>query len=308
MKIYKAGAERIKEPDIETELETINTFTKAELTEEQVYTFSVVLCDNEVDRDFEKFSEEALEKLSELFVGKTGIFDHEWKATNQTARIYRTEIVKENRRNSLGEPYSVLKGYAYMLRNEKNAELIAEIEAGIKKETSVGCCIGRRVCSVCGEEVRSGGCGHIPGREYDGKLCYLELFEVSDAYEWSFVAVPAQRAAGVVKRFGVNDSLKGLVQSEQGGRFFAEYESLEKDAVLGREYKNALRNEVLRLSLLCDPKLFEGISENAKFMGARDLESLKEAFEKSLEDKFPVRTQLPGRDTLVSFDGDEYKV
>lgn len=308
MKIYKAGAERIKEPDIEAELETINTFTKAELTEEQVYTFSVVLCDNEVDRDFEKFSEEALEKLSELFVGKTGIFDHEWKATNQTARIYRTEIVKENRRNSLGEPYSVLKGYAYMLRNEKNAELIAEIEAGIKKETSVGCCVGRRVCSVCGEEAHPNGCGHIPGREYNGKLCYLELFEISDAYEWSFVAVPAQRAAGVVKRFGTHDSLKGLIQSEQGGRFFAEYESMEKDAVLGREYKNALRNEVLRLSMLCDPKLFEALNDNAKFMGAKELENLKEAFEKSLEDKYPLRTQLPGRDKLVSFDGDEYKV
>ena len=83
---------------------------------------------------------------------------------------------------------------------------------------------------------------------------------------------------------------------------------MEKDAVLGREYKNALRNEVLRLSMLCDPKLFEALNDNAKFMGAKELENLKEAFEKSLEDKYPLRTQLPGRDKLVSFDGDEYKV
>ncbi len=308
MKIYKAGAESAKVPNTEAELEAINAFAKTELTAEQIYTFSVVLCDNEVDRDYEKFSDEALVTLSELFVGRTGIFDHEWKATNQTARIYRTEIVKENVLNSLGEPYAVLKGYAYMLRNEKNAELISEIEAGIKKETSVGCSVARRVCSVCGEEARPNGCGHIPGREYNGKLCYLELFDVNDAYEWSFVAVPAQRAAGVVKRFGGADNLKGLVQSEQGGKFSAEYEALEKDAVLGREYKNALRTEVLRLSMLCDPKLFEALSENAKFMGAKELENLKEVFEKSLEDKFPVRTQLPGKDKLVSFDGDEYIV
>ena len=309
MKIYKAGAESARVPNIEAELEAINAFAKTELTADQVYTFSVVLCDNEVDRDFEKFSDEALSKLSELFVGRTGIFDHDWKASNQTARIYRTEIVKtEDVLNILGEAYCVLKGYAYMLRNEKNAELIAEIEAGIKKETSVGCSVARRVCSVCGEEARPNGCGHIPGREYGGKLCYLELFDVNDAYEWSFVAVPAQRAAGVVKRFGAADSLKGLVQSTEGGKFFAEYEALEKDAVLGREYKNVLRNEVLRLSLLCDQKIFEALSENAKFMGAHELESLKEAFEKSLESKFPLRTQLPGRDKLVSFDGDEYRV
>ncbi|PKM72651.1 MAG: hypothetical protein CVU91_08845 [Firmicutes bacterium HGW-Firmicutes-16] len=269
----------------------------------------MVLCDNEVDRDFEKFSDEALGALSELFVGKTGIFDHEWKATNQTARIYRTEILKENGvLNSLGEPYAVLKGYAYMLRNEKNSELIEEIEAGIKKETSVGCSVAKRVCSICGEEAHVGGCGHIPGREYNGKLCYLELFDVKDAYEWSFVAVPAQRAAGVVKRFGASDSLKGFVSSKQGGRFFAEYEALEKDAVLGREYKNTLRNEVLRLGLLCDPKIYEALSENANFMGAKELENLKEAFEKRLEDSFPLKTQLPGRDKTVSFDGDEYMV
>ena len=179
MKIYKAGAESAKVPNIEAELEAINAFAKTELTAEQVYTFSVVLCDNEVDRDFEKFSDEALSKLSELFVGRTGIFDHDWKASNQTARIYRTEIVKtDGVLNSLGEVYRVLKGYAYMLRNEKNAELIAEIEAGIKKETSVGCSVSRRVCSVCGEEARPNGCGHIPGREYGGKLCFLELFDV----------------------------------------------------------------------------------------------------------------------------------
>lgn len=173
MKIYKAGAEHAKVPDVEEELEAINAHAKTALTSEQVYTFSVVLCDNEVDRDFEKFSDEALGTLSELFVGRTGIFDHEWKATNQTARIYRTEILRENGAlNSLGEPYAVLKGYAYMLRNEKNAELIEEIEAGIKKETSVGCSVAKRVCSICGEEAPAHGCGHIPGREYNGKLCY----------------------------------------------------------------------------------------------------------------------------------------
>lgn len=83
---------------------------------------------------------------------------------------------------------------------------------------------------------------------------------------------------------------------------------MEKDAVLGREYKNTLRNEVLRLGLLCDPKLFEALSENTGYMGAKELENLKDAFEKRLEGSFPLKTQLPGRDKTVSFDGDEYMV
>ena len=49
------------------ELQAINRYAKAELTEDQVYTFSVRLCDNEVDRDMERFATEDLERLGELF-------------------------------------------------------------------------------------------------------------------------------------------------------------------------------------------------------------------------------------------------
>ena len=59
------------------ELDQINRFSKAELTADQVYTFSVRLCDNEVDRGFERFGTEDLERLGELFLGKSGIFDHQ---------------------------------------------------------------------------------------------------------------------------------------------------------------------------------------------------------------------------------------
>ena len=65
----------------------INRLAKTALAPEQVYTFAVRLCDNEVDRDFERFDIPALTALGELFVGKSGIFDHHWSAGGQTARI-----------------------------------------------------------------------------------------------------------------------------------------------------------------------------------------------------------------------------
>ena len=129
------------------ELARINRFAKKELRAEEVYTFAVKLCDNEVDRDFERFDRAALEKLSELFVGRTGIFDHSWSAGGQTARIYRAEVIEEETRTTAGDKYCWCKGWAYMLRTEKNAELIAEIEGGIKKEVSVGCSAAKRSCS-----------------------------------------------------------------------------------------------------------------------------------------------------------------
>ena len=309
MKIFKSGESSLGSLAIEGELSVVNAFAKREMTAEELYLFSVVLCDNEVDRDFERFSDEALEEMSLLFVGRTGIFDHEWKAENQTARIYRTELVRqEGVYNSLGEPYALLKGFAYMLRNEKNAPLIAEVEAGIKKETSIGCSVGTRVCSICGQEHGADHCGHIHGREYEGKVCFVTISEVTDAYEWSFVAVPAQRAAGVVKGFGRADRLKDFLRREAGGKFFAEFEILEKEAALGREYQDTLRREVLRLSLLCDPKLHEALEGGTRHMGAAELLSMKAAFDEQLAKRFPPKTQLPGRDAAVSFDGAEYIV
>ena len=73
--------------DVTRDLECINQYTRRPFTEQEVYTFSVVLCDNEIDRDFERFSVEALHTLSQLFLGKTGIFDHNMKTGNQAARL-----------------------------------------------------------------------------------------------------------------------------------------------------------------------------------------------------------------------------
>ena len=90
-------------------------------------------CDNEVDRDYERFSCKALQGLCELFVGKTGIFDHNPKGENQQARIYRAEVVRDSdRTTSAGEAYHYLLAQAYMVRGEHNRDLILEIDAGIK--------------------------------------------------------------------------------------------------------------------------------------------------------------------------------
>ena len=86
----------------------------------EVYTFSLRLCDNEVDRDWERFDTAALNTLGDLFVGKSGIFDHQWTAEGQTARIYRTEMVREGAQvTAAGDGYCWLKAWAYLLRTEK---------------------------------------------------------------------------------------------------------------------------------------------------------------------------------------------
>ena len=263
--------------EIREELEYINRFAKAELTADQVYAFSVRLCDNEVDRDFERFDTPALERLGELFLGKSGIFDHQWSAKGQTARIYRTEVVHEPAMvTAAGDGYCWLKGWAYLMRTEKNADLITEIEGGIKKEVSVGCSVAKRSCSVCGAE--SGTCHHVPGQMYGEQLCFTELKEPADAYEWSFVAVPAQRNAGVVKRFA----------EKAGGEAL-----LEKQAALGRKYLKELRREVVRLAMLADDRLDGAVLTGmAGKLEEKELLELKRVYDRQVEERFGMAPQL----------------
>ena len=158
------------------ELKAINAMSKKKLRPEEVYAFAVRLCDNEIDRDNERFPAATLEELAPLFVGRSGLFDHQWSTRNQAARIYRTEVVRESWMTEAGEPYCYLKGCAYLLRTEGNRELIAAIEGGIKKEVSVGCAVERSVCSICGEEFHT--CPHEKGAEYGGRRCWAELVGV----------------------------------------------------------------------------------------------------------------------------------
>lgn len=176
---------------MENYIEKINKFTRREFTEEELYVFDLILCDNEIDRDCERFSDGALEKMSTLFIGKTGICDHNAAAANQNARIFDTELVTDTSRTTMnGEPYKYLKASAYMVRTGENKNLIAEIDGGIKKEVSISCSTAKRICSVCGCNKNKVSCSHVKGKNYNGKECFIILDEITDVYEWSFVAVP----------------------------------------------------------------------------------------------------------------------
>ena len=84
----KSAAAEFEQTVSADELELINQYTRKNLREGEIYTFSVVLCDNDIDRDFEYFTEDTLKSLAEMFVGVTGIYDHDPTAKNQVARIY----------------------------------------------------------------------------------------------------------------------------------------------------------------------------------------------------------------------------
>lgn len=299
----------------EQELEKINKLSRRILSSEEVFVFSVVLCDNEIDRDFERFSVDSLHKLASLFVGKTGIFDHSMKGRDQVARIFDCEVEKVDGQNTRrGEPYYRLKARAYMPNCARNKDIILEIDAGIKKEVSVGCSVGAVYCSVCGTDVRNSHCEHKKGRFYrkDGvkQLCHYVLEQPTDAYEWSFVAVPAQPKAGVVKAYhceqkgglqsmDTKEIVKALgngevcldaAQSKSLSEYIGELEGL---AECGRQQLSELKKEVSRLGGIAEPALgapfFEELTERLNF---EQLSAMKKMFERRTDQLLPPAPQL----------------
>lgn len=296
MKIDKAGISGGAVTLDAAELAQIHRQSRRKLNAEEVYAFAVKLCDNEIDRDGERFPVESLQRLAELFVGKSGLFDHQWSAKEQCARIYRTELVTTEEENSLGEPYAYVKGYAYMLRSAEHESLMNEIEAGIKREVSISCAAGERRCSICGEALEL--CGHQIGREYDGVRCYGELRDICDAYEWSFVAVPAQPRAGVMKgKRKETGAMDWQTVKKSHPQMAEEIDRLLAQAELGRHYLKGLRQEVARLGGLAVPELgAQGMERVVARLGEEDLLAMKDAYEKQLAHTLPLATQLPVQD------------
>lgn len=193
----------------DADLRKINKYTLSPVSADDVFIFKAMIADNEQDdRNFMPFNLKALRNLRDLYPGKTMLKDHSRKADNQIARVYDTELVQnESKQTELGEPHSELVAKIYMIKTDSNKDLIAEILGGIKKEVSTSCTPEKMVCNVCGVDNMKDWCIHWPGVEYtvsDGskRRCKMLLSGAKEAYELSFVAVPAQPRAGTHKSVG----------------------------------------------------------------------------------------------------------
>ena len=272
MKVEKSASVVASGTPDAAQLEKINRQAKGKLRAEEVYAFSVRLCDDQIDRDQERFSQEALKALAGMFIGKTGICDHAWSSEKQVARIFDCAVEYEG-------GVAFLKAWAYILRSAATEELIRQIEGGIKKEVSVGCAMGSCICSICGAEY--GTCGHHKGESYGGEVCTAVLCEPTDAYEFSFVAGPAQKEAGVLKKLGGS------------GMDAPELKKLQKEAELGRLYRKELENRAVCAALVLECGVEEAVLRSmVRSVSAEDLGKLEKALTKKMAEHISPVCQL----------------
>ena len=294
----------------------INEYSLRPLEKDEIFSFSVKLCDNDIDRDFERFNKESLKALETLFVGKTGILNHSMKSEDQTCRTYKTQLIVDNEQKTVdGLPYMYLKAWCYTVKSEKNQPLIKDIESGIKKEVSISCASSSRICSVCGKT----HCGHIQGKEYDGEICYKTLTDITDAYEWSFVAVPAQRQAGVTKSFKKEKSMENILKSikeeksltlnEKEVKMLSDYmDSLKEKSLDGEKYRESLITDAKKSFALAIPSIeSECVDDILKNLSSDTLEALCTSLEKHTKSILPPVSQLYMEEKTDNNSNNEFK-
>ena len=230
-----------------SDLAQINRYSLSPLSADEVFAFKVSMAGNEIDRDYEVFPRATLSKLASLFVGKTVIKDHQHVSDNQIARIYATDLIEGGHMQLTkhGEIFTELVAKCYMVKTSTNADLIAEIRAGIRKEVSLGCSIGKAVCSICDTDNVQTYCTHFGGKQYNGKTCYFSLEEAKDAFELSFVAIPAQQHAGTVKSYGE----KPCYKAEMDARAKAAEKEQEEESAENHIAEQAFSDDENRLTV-----------------------------------------------------------
>jgi len=285
-KMTEQATETLHGTPSEDDLALIHKWTRRELSADEVYVFRANLCDNEIDRDGERFTRAALETLANLLIGKTGLFDHSNKSCDQVMRVYSARVIDGPARgNSLGEPYAALNARVYMLRGGENEALIRAIDGGIKKEVSISCAVKRVICSVCGKAYGREGCNHRKGELYDGAPCHAVLDEPTDAYEFSFVAVPAQPAAGVTKK--KQDTRCKRQESD------AELEELRSLAEDGKVYRAQLLEKTLRAGSIAVPGMKRALLEAmCRSLPTGELQAICGTFESQAAKTLPLKGQL----------------
>lgn len=169
---------------------------------EGLYYFDIHVCDNDIDRDNERFSLSALADISDKLPGVTIISDHDASSKNQIGRVESAEVVLDTQKlTKTGEPFFKVRAKGYVPINKK--ALVEDIKLGIKKEVSISACAVSRWCDECKKEWLQTGCNHIGST--------VVLSNISDVYELSFVAIPSQRNAGVER----SEILKNYIEKSK---------------------------------------------------------------------------------------------
>lgn len=154
------------------ELKLIETVWGKPVKKEDVFIFTMRICDNDIDKDNECFSVSALYQIAEMIVGKRGIISNiSVNEKNIVAQIYSAKVCCDyEKRTAIGQDYQYVEAKGFIIYNDNTKTICKMIQSEQIQEVSIGCAVAthkKRVSPDYGE--------------------YTELRDVTEVYEWAFV-------------------------------------------------------------------------------------------------------------------------
>jgi len=179
-----------------------------EITTEDVHVRAMYLCNDLVDYYFTRFDEADLDAIAEMLPGQSVIVGHK-REMAPIARFYKAEkVVRTDKKfinEETGEDVRWIKAYFYWPTGVEGSEdMRKKIDTGVWKEISISWSYKRCVCSICGKDMLQGMaalfadededvCKHRLGKQYEGKLCYGTVKDITKVLEGSVVFKGGQK-------------------------------------------------------------------------------------------------------------------
>ncbi|MHA7963534.1 hypothetical protein ACX93W_05255 [Paenibacillus sp. CAU 1782] len=197
------------------QLAQINQLARVPMTEDETFVFPAKLVgDQIIPRRFMRLTPNFLRKMAaQAKAGVSLLLDHSWANLGvMTIPIGRTF---ESRLQMDGDELALYADHYMKLGQEvgdiKIDQIADGIDAGTIFDTSIGFTVSSQTCSICGQEYFGGSCPHIRGREYDSKLCIVDIND-GDLMENSLVFDGAYPGAGIVMSNGTETQAKQTMQ------------------------------------------------------------------------------------------------
>jgi hypothetical protein len=179
-------------PPISPELKSrIEALAHGPVPDEQVYVAQAKLANDQVDRSYERFPVEYLQRFAETIPGKALLPGHD-----QSAVPIGRWIDGAVERDTNGVHHLVARFYV-----AAKSDLATRLRLGIAKDVSIRFKAAGRTCDLCGEAYDGPKrCEHNKGQEYDGRVCtvtYSGDARRVEALEGSLVWLACQTGAQV---------------------------------------------------------------------------------------------------------------
>ncbi len=174
-------------------LNDVNKFTLRPLDRDEFAVFTMDLCNNQIDAHYSRFPLDELESINKMVPGRPFMERHDTKGTLPRGTFFRSRLHEDAARE-----YLSVRPDVYILHTEDNRGLIANIEGGVYRATSIGFSFMHPECSICHKDIRT--CDHVPGRTYGEESCHYVMHDVVSVLEGSVVFSASQGTGFVAAR------------------------------------------------------------------------------------------------------------